>query len=307
MFGRKSLRQFIAVAEELNFRRAAARLHMTQPPLTQAIRRLEEQLGAPLFERSRSGVQLTPAGAALLEGARRLLAQTEGVLEAALRAQQGVTGHLRVSFVPSAGLDLLPRIVQAFRAGHPDVHLELDAQTSAQQFEGLRRGLFDLGVVVSTPGHAGSAEFRVEPLLRAGVCAALPAGHALARRRSLRLATLAAEPFVMLSAAQSPAFTGAVQAACHRAGFVPRVVQEASPIQAVLAMVACGVGVSLVPDAVRSAGNEAVALVALADRPRLEYGLSAVWRGDRESPVLRAFVATAGRCAAAASLPRAPG
>jgi DNA-binding transcriptional LysR family regulator len=293
MFGQKSLRQFIAVAEELNFRRAARRLHITQPPLTQGIQRLEAQLGVPLFERSRSRVSLTPAGAVLLDDARRLLAQTERALESARRAQQGVTGLLRVAFVPSVGLHFLPEIVRSFRERHPEVHLELAAQTSSQQLEGLRRGAFDVGIVVSPSERSPDDAFEFDLLFRADMCTAVPAGHRLARRRRMALAQLANEPFVMLSALQSPAFMGAIYSACSRAGFVPRVVQEASPIQAVLAMVACGVGVSLVPDAVRAAGHEAVAFVSLTDRPKLDYGLSAVWLRERESPLLRSFVEAA--------------
>jgi len=236
MFGQKSLRQFIAVAEELNFRRAARRLHITQPPLTQGIQRLEAQLGATLFERSRSHVALTPAGAVLLEDARRILAQTERAIESARRAQQGVTGLLRVAFVPSVGLHFLPEIVHSFRDRHPEVHLELAAQTSGDQLEGLRRGSFDVGIVVSPARRSSDDEFEFELLFRADICAAVPGGHRLARRRRMALAGLADEPFVMLSSAQSPAYMGAIYSACSRAGFAPRVVQEASPIQAVLAL-----------------------------------------------------------------------
>lgn len=295
MFGQKSLRQFIAVAEELNFRRAARRLHITQPPLTQGIQRLEAQLGATLFERSRSHVALTPAGAVLLEDARRILAQTERAIDSARRAQQGVTGLLRVAFVPSVGLHFLPEIVHSFRDRHPEVHLELAAQTSGDQLEGLRRGSVDVGIVVSPARRSSDDEFEFELLFRADICAAVPGGHRLARRRRMALAGLADEPFVMLSSAQSPAYMGAIYSACSRAGFAPRVVQEASPIQAVLAMVACGVGVSLVPDAVRASGHEAAAFVSLTDRPRLDYGLSAVWLRERDSPLVRNFVAAARR------------
>lgn len=293
MFGQRSLQQFVAVAEELNFRRAAQRLHMTQPPLTQGIQRLEAQLGVRLFDRSRARVALTPAGAALLDGARRLLAQTDSVIETARRAEQGVTGLLRVAFVPSVGLHLLPDVVRSFRERHPGVHLELAAQTSGQQFDALRRGTCDVGIVVSPADLAAHEEFDFELLCRAEMCVAVPAGHRLARRRRVALRDLAHEPFVMLSAVQGPAFLGTVYAACSKAGFMPRVVQEASPIQAVLAMVACGVGVSLVPDAVRAAGHQTVSFLSLSDRPRLDYALSAVWLRERESVLLRRFVAAA--------------
>jgi DNA-binding transcriptional LysR family regulator len=191
------------------------------------------------------------------------------------------------------GLHLLPGIVQSFRHRYPEVHLELAAQTSSQQLDALRRGQADLGIVVSPSDRSAHDEFEFELLFRAGICAALPAGHRLAKRRRMALSELANEGFVMLSAVQSPAFMGSIYAACSRAGFLPRVVQEASPIQAVLAMVACGVGVSLVPDAVRATGHETVAFVGLSDRPRLDYHLSAVWLRERETPLLRAFVRAA--------------
>jgi DNA-binding transcriptional LysR family regulator len=156
MFGQKSLRQFIAVAEELNFRRAAQRLHMTQPPLTQGIQRLEAQLGLQLFDRSQPRVRLTAAGAALLDEARVLLSQTEKAIETARRAERGLTSLLRVSFVPSVGQHLLPDIVLAFRRDHPAAHLELTAQTSSQQLEGLRRGTVDVAIIVS-PARVSSS------------------------------------------------------------------------------------------------------------------------------------------------------
>lgn len=293
MFGQKSLRQFIAVAEELNFRRAAQRLHMTQPPLTQGIQRLEAQLGLQLFDRSQPRVRLTAAGAALLDEARVLLSQTEKAIETARRAERGLTSLLRVSFVPSVGQHLLPDIVLAFRRDHPAAHLELTAQTSSQQLEGLRRGTVDVAIIVSPAERLATDGLGYELLTRAGVCAALPAAHPLARRRRLRLEELAHEPFVLMPAAHSPAFMGSIYSACSKAGFMPRVVQEASPIQAVLAMVACGVGVSLVPDAARLDGRDAVRFVSLVHRPRLDYELSAVWLRGTETPILRQFVALA--------------
>lgn len=293
MFGQKTLRQFIAVAEELNFRRAAQRLHMTQPPLTQSIQRLEAQIGLQLFDRSQSRVSLTPAGAALLDEARLLLSQTDKAIETARRAESGLTSLLRVSFVPSVGQHLLPDIVLAFRRDNPAAHLELTAQTTSQQLEALRRGAIDLAIVVSPADRLASDGISYERLTRAGVCAAVPAGHPLAHRRRLQLAELANQPFVLMPAAHSPAFMGSIYAACSQAGFMPRVVQEASPIQAVLAMVACGVGVSLVPDAVRGEGRDTLRFIPLTRRPRLDYELSAAWLPGTETPVLKQFVALA--------------
>ena len=290
MFGQKALRQYVVLAEELNFRRAAERLHMTQPPLTQSLQRLEAAIGLRLMDRSRSGVRLTAAGAALLEQARLLLAQTEKAIDAARRAEDGFTASLRVSFVPSVGLHMLPAITQDFRKRLPGAHLELTAQTSSQQLEGLRRGVTDVGIVVAGADQTASSDLSLRMLTTAGICAALPAGHRLAQRRRLRLSDLAGESFVLLSASQSPAFMGSIYAACSRAGFFPRVVQEASPIQNVLAMVACGVGISLVPDAASRTGHDAVQFVRLWGPSQPSYELSAVWLKAKESPTLLAFV-----------------
>jgi DNA-binding transcriptional LysR family regulator len=241
----RQLRHFIALAETLNFHRAAERLHMSQPPLSASIRRLEAQLGVPLFVRNRRGTELTPAGAAALEDARRAVFHGEQFARAAQAASRGEAGTLRVGFVGSATYALMPRVLPRFRERYPGVQLALAESTTARIVERVESGDIDVGLVRFPIGRACRA--RVFPVERDVFVAALPAGHRLARKRRLALADLADEPFVMYGAVEVPGLHSAALMACQQAGFLPRVQQDAVQVQTVISLVESGLGVALVP------------------------------------------------------------
>jgi len=241
----RQLRHFLALAESLNFHRAAERLHMAQPPLSASIRRLEELVGVPLFVRNRRGTELTPAGAAALENARRAVFHSEQFALAAQAASRGEAGILRVGFVGSATYALMPRVLPRFRARYPGVQLQLAESTTARIVAMVESGDFDVGLVRFPIGRACKA--RIFPAERDVFMAALSVDHPLARRKGLALADLAGEPFVMYGAMEVPGLHAAALLACQQAGFIPDVQQEAVQVQTLISLVESGLGVALVP------------------------------------------------------------
>jgi DNA-binding transcriptional LysR family regulator len=290
-FAPRQLAQFVAVAETLSFRGAAQRLHMSQPPLTQAIQRLERSLGVKLLERSRASVRLTAAGEVFLEEARRLLARTQDMMEATRRAAEGARGRLRIAFVPSAALRLLPAIIIELRRRYPEIELELRSETTTMQLASLRDDRADAGILV--PPLRDAADLRTTPLRRERIVAAVPASHALAARTAIRLRELAEEPFILFPLSQGPAFLSAILLACRRAGFFPRVVQEAAQVQMILTLVACGMGVSLVPAAMRAVQQFNVRYLEIRDRALPDYQLAAAIRRNADNVVLGRFLEVA--------------
>jgi DNA-binding transcriptional LysR family regulator len=288
----RRLRHFAVLAETLNFRRAAERLHMAQPPLSVSIRKLESELGAPLFIREPAGVSLTAAGKAALGPARALLhqhEQTSGQLRnAALGAAQGTGGMLRIGFVGSASHGLLQRVLPRFRAGHPGVTLQLREATSVQIAQLLEDRVLDVGIV-RVPLLRSTAA-RLTPLVEEHFVAALPREHPLARRKRLALHHLAQEPFVMYNAAEAGGLQAAAMLACQRAGFVPQVAQQATQVQTVLALVESGLGVALVPAVMKRHRSEAIVYRQLADAPDTSrIGLSLAHMDGLDSEAVRRF------------------
>ena len=243
-------RQFATLADELHFGRAAARLHMTQPPLTQAIANLEQQLGVRLFDRTKRSVQLTPAGAALLPGVQALLEHARALPAQARAAAEGTTGRLRLAFVSTVGFSLLPSWVRAFRAQHPQVELELVEATGDIQLELLARGEADAGFMLHSPGAppVGLEHLRIarEPLVLA-----LAAVHRLARARAIALPDVLAEPLVIFPRRIVPSLHDAIFALYHAHGRVPAVAQEAIQMQTIVNLAAAGLGIAWVPESVR--------------------------------------------------------
>lgn len=286
--GHRQLQQFVAVAEELSFRKAARRLHMSQPPLTQAIRRLEHNIGVRLFERGRNGVSLTAGGQVFLEDAKRMLERMQGMIGAARRAADGTRGRLRISFVPSAALGLVPLIVTEFRRRYPEVALELHGDTTTAQLDSLRAGRTDVGIVV--PPLRDATDIRVTPLCRERLVAAVPSAHRLGAGRSIRLEQLADEPFVLFPLSQGPAFLSAILLACRRAGFFPKVVQESPQMQMIVTLVACGIGVSLVPAAIAVVQRANVSYLDIRGRFKPQYELAAASLKQADNPALARFL-----------------
>ncbi len=298
-------RQFVAVADELHFGRAAARLHMTQPPLTQAIAGLERLLGARLFDRTKRSVTLTATGAALLPEVRDLLVRAQALPRRARAAAAGEVGRLRLAFVSTVGFDLLPRWVSTFRQAWPGVALELIEATGDVQQQLLDQGEVDAGFLLHAPGFLplGLAQLSLsqEPMVLA-----LPHTHALAGSAELPLDAVLAEPLVMFPRRILPSVFDAVFGLYHAAGRSPQVAQEAIQMQTIVNLVSAGLGVAWVPESVRQFQRPGVvyrsvyAPSALV-MPTCETSL--VWRASAVTPALARLLDFA-RVASAAS-PRA--
>lgn len=288
----RQLRQFVAVAEELSFRGAALRLHVSQPPLSVAVQRLEASLGVTLMERSRHGVRLTAAGAAFLREAQRTLRQVEVAADVARRAAAGKFGTLSLSFVPSAGLEVVPRLLRKFHSNYPDVKLVLRSATTSRQMEALVNGTTDLAVVV--PPLYDAQDFQLETCATQDLVLAVPQYHPLAGRKQVQLASLAAESFIGFTFEEGPGFESVVLAACRESGFIPNFVEMAAQMQTILALVDSGLGVALVPQAMRAVRLEHVAYLQVRrGRVPLRYALQLAYRPSNSNPALHAFMAMA--------------
>ena len=243
-------RQFVAVGEELHFSRAATRLNMTQPPLTQAIAQLEALLAVRLFDRTRRSVALTSAGVALLPQARDLLNRAQALPMQARAAAAGEVGRLRLAFVSTVGYSLLPRWVQGFRARFPAVTLELVEATGDVQLQQLERGEIDAGFMLHSPGFEppGLSNLRVasEPLV-----VAVPDAHRLATAQPLVLAEVLAEPLIIFPRRIVPSLFDAIFGMYHAVDRSPFIAQEAIQMQTIVNLVSAGLGIAWVPESVR--------------------------------------------------------
>ena len=282
----RHLRYFVAVAEELHFRRAAERLHMSQPPLSQQIRRLEEDVGATLLTRNQRRVELTAAGAAYYARARDILDAVEDAAREARRVQRGEVGRLDVGFVGSAVYSIVPELLRAFRAAYPEVGLRLRELGTSEQLRRLEDGGLDVGFLRSPGGRPG---LTIETVLREPVVVALPDGHRLAAAAEVRVEELAGEPLVLMTRAGAPGLRDALAPVTEGLG-EEAIVQEVAEMQTVIGLVAAGVGISLVPDSVRALARSGVVYRPLDGEPP-QVALSAAWRTGDESPVLAAFLA----------------
>jgi DNA-binding transcriptional LysR family regulator len=242
------LRYFVAVAEELHFGRAAERLHVAQPGLSQQIRALERQLGVQLLERTSRQVRLTPAGALLLGEARRIIAQTERAVDHVRRAGLGQAGRITLAAIGSATFDVVPRLLREHRRRYPEVEVLLREMSTPAQVHALRGGEIDVGIL-RLPADTGELVTHVVREERMALM--LPEGHPLAARRRVSLRGLAREPLIVFPAAPRPSWADTVIRACREAGFEPRVAQEAMESATVVSFVAAGIGVAPVPDGLR--------------------------------------------------------
>jgi len=246
----RHLRYFVVLAEELHFGRAAARLAISQPPLSVAIRQLEDSVGAQLCERNSKSVRLTPAGHALEQSARRLLRQAEEAAVQARDISQGLAGRLRIGFVGAMLYRGLPQALRRFQQRHPAVRVILSELNSAEQLGELLHDQLDVGFVHTQRVPPG---LRQVLLLSEPFVACLPAEHPLARRRAIAPAQLQGEPFVLFARSVSPDYHERILAICAQAGFRPEMRHEVRHWLSVVSLVSQGMGVALVPDAMRRA------------------------------------------------------
>jgi DNA-binding transcriptional LysR family regulator len=283
------LRYFIAVAERLHFGRAAAALHISQPPLSRAVRSLETTLGVPLLTRTRRRVELTPEGARLLDEARRTLTQLERAVQELRGMAAGEQGRLRIGFVSLADFGVLPGLLRAFKSAHPGVRLALREMLSPEQSAALAAGDLDFGLLL--PPVPDTLEHVV--VQRERFVAALPAQHRLARERGrLAMSALAGESFVMVPREIAPGLYDIVAGLAARAGISLNVAQEAIQMQTVVSLVSSGLGAAIVPASLANLGRRGVVYRPLADRhPALELWLA--WPPGALSAAGREFIAQA--------------
>jgi DNA-binding transcriptional LysR family regulator len=285
----RHLRYFIAVAEELHFGRAAERLCIAQPPLSQQIQQLERELGFALFHRAHRRVQLTAAGALFLEEARQLLAHLEKGVQAGRRVARGEVGWLGIGFVGSATYDVLPAILSAFREQYPEVELVLRELVSARQAQALRERRIQVGF--ARPALQ-EEDLLSETIVREPLLVALPEAHPRAVADLLPLRALADEPFILFPRHPRPSYADYVHSVCEQAGFSPRTVQETAEIHTAISLVAAGLGITLVPASIRSLRRPGVVYRPLeAPLPMTE--LTVAYRREEDSPVLHAFLRVA--------------
>ncbi len=291
----RQLRYFVTVAEELHFGRAAARLHMTQPPLSQTIQALEELLGAPLFLRTRRSVALTPAGDALLPEARRMLAQAAELPDLVRRAASGETGRISLAFVSSADYSVLPPFLRSYRAAFPQVQINLQEATSDLQFDDLLHNRIDAGLLIPPLPDKARAELDYMKVLSEPLILAAPAGLAALKGGGpadggpVWLKDLPPLPLIIFPRPIAPSLHDAILACFRAAGITPEIGQQAIQMQTIVSLVSAGMGLALVPQSVSNLMRPGVEYRSLHDpSPQVETGLA--WRRDNRSPVLLGFL-----------------
>lgn len=282
----RHLRYFVALAEALHFRRAAERLSIAQPALSQQIQQLERELGVQLLERTQRRVALTEAGTVFLERARLTLSEAAEAVRLARLAGRGEVGHLGVGAVTSALYGVFPDVVREFRQRYPDVHLTLHELPGNEQTRALRAGRIQVSFL-RPPIEEDDIAVRV--ITREPWVVALPTTHRFAGRPRLSLRSLAAEPFISFPRELAPVLYDRVIAMCQRAGFSPHIVQEAQ-MQTIVSLVAAGTGVALVPATLQNLSRKGLVYKPLSGvSSKLELGVA--WRRDDRSPLLAAFLA----------------
>jgi DNA-binding transcriptional LysR family regulator len=286
----RQLRYFVVLAEELHFGRAAARLHMTQPPLSQSIQGLEAELGTLLFNRTRRSVALTPAGAALLPQIQRLLQVAQSLPAIARRAAAGESGRLALSFVSTADYSVLPTFLRDFRQRYPQVQIDLREATSDVQLDELADGRIDVGLLIPPLPDRLKAEIAYVPVIAEPLVLAAPQGlPALRGKQPVALATLSELPLIIFPRRIAPALHDAILSCFQSAGLTPHIGQEAIQMQTIVGLVSAGMGIALVPQSVSNLKRPGVEYRTLSDQtPLVETGIA--WRHDNASPVLHAFL-----------------
>ena len=244
----RHLRYFIAVAEELHFTRAAQRLHLGQPPLSAQIQALEREVGAQLLERTKRSVRLTDAGKLFLEDARRILALSEQAGENARRADRGEIGQLRVGFTSSMPFsEILPRVVNLYRRRYPQVNLSLQEMATMRQIEAIANRVLDIGFI-RTPEFEVDAGVQLTTLRHDPLVLVLPTTHRLARRKTVAIADLKDEPFVIYSRDVGTGLHTRLMNLCRSEGFELTIAQEAREASTIIGLVAAGCGISVLPE-----------------------------------------------------------
>ncbi len=285
----RHLRYFIAVADTLSFSRAAERLRMAQPPLSQQIQALEAELGVTLFDRKKRPLQLTLAGQAFVEEARSLLAQLEQAVHKTQRIHQGDVGALTVSFSSSIANGVLPDILRSFRQHYPEIKLILREENSAFQLQGLRDHKTDVMFAYQYHDVAEASDLEVLPLTEEPLMVVLPENHLLSGYSKISLSDLVEEEFVLPLHQVVSGLPEQIYQICSQVGFVPKVAQEAIFMVTILGLVAAEVGISILPASVRNLQRKGVVYRPLQEQTPATR-LTAIWRRNHSSTILRQFL-----------------
>jgi DNA-binding transcriptional LysR family regulator len=285
----RHLRYFVAVAEELHFGKAATRLAIVQPSLSQQIRQLEDELGFPLFQRTKRSVELTEAGKVFLLAARSILSQVQEAKRAAQRAYRGEEGRLVVGYTSSSTYDLLPLMLRVYRERFPHIEVVLRELTTHEQVRALEGEYIQVGLL-RLPINAPLLDIEIvrqEPI----VCV-LPEEHPLAVRERIAVSLLAQEPFVLQSRHRGAGYYVELMKLCLTSGFSPNVIQEVTELHAIVGLVAAGIGVSLVPLSTQNIRSQGVVYRELeGTAPMTEMAVA--WRRDAHSAIVQNFLTVA--------------
>jgi len=289
----RHLRYFVAVADELNFTRAAQRVGITQPSLSSQIRQLEAEMGTPLLRRETRGIELTDAGKLMLEEARVILTQVERAKTGVARRARGETGKINIGAAGATYFHpLIPAIIREFKKKHPDVVLTPEESNTSLLLARLRAGAIDLAFV--RPPFADTDGLSFEPLVKEPILMVLPVAHPLAHSKSAPLSALAREHIILFTRTINPPVYDAILATFVRAGLSPRLAQEAPQVASAIPMVAAGLGVTLVPQSMSRLHPDGVVFVPV-EEPVLPAEICLAYRRTRRSAAVRNFVTLARR------------
>jgi DNA-binding transcriptional LysR family regulator len=294
----RQLRYFVAVAEELHFGRAAVRLHISQPPLSQQIRNLEDILGVSLFKRDKKRIELTFAGQVFLDSARKLLEQSQWAIQTVRRAAKGEVGTLVIGYassIPFSGL--IGRVVREFRRQRPDVQLRIKEMRAIEQIQALLERDIDIGFV-REPLRQTHPQVESRCVYREAFVVAMPTDHPLSNTPSVRLADLRHDAFVLYPRDSGTVLYDQVIHLCHGAGFFPNVIQETPQFASVLDLVSAGLGVTIVPASTAQSSSPLVRFCPISDTVE-QTAVSMIYRKEETSAALGAFLALAQQAAPA--------
>lgn len=281
----RHLRYFVTLAEELHFGRAAERLHIAQPPLSQQIRQLETELGFELFHRTKRKVQLTEAGQVFFDEVQQIFKQLEQAIQIGRQTSRGEMGQLVVGFVSSAPYNILPRILRTFRSSVPEVRLELHELTTNEQFRWLRESRIDVGFVRPPVEDT----FNFETIFQESLVVALPDTHLLANNNNVSLRSLKSEPFILFPRLLAPGLYDLIISLCQQAGFSPNVTQEAIQMQTIVSLVAGGLGIAIVPESLQNLQRTGV-VYKIIQEPTPKTAIAIIWRQNDRSATVQKFL-----------------
>ena len=282
----RHLRYFVTLAEELHFGRAAERLHIAQPPLSQQIRQLEVELGFQLFHRTKRTVQLTEAGQVFLGEVQQIFQQLDRAIQVGRKTSRGEMGQLVVGFVSSTAYNVLPTILRTFRTRVPDVSLELHELSTEQQLQWLREGRIDVGFLRPP---VDEDTFSVATIFQEPLVVALAETHPLANGASGSLRSLSSELFIFFPRSIAPGLYDQIISLCQQADFSPTVAQEAMQMQTIVSLVAAEMGIAIVPESLQHLQRTGVVYKAIQE-PTSKVAIAMIWRCNDTSPTVQRFL-----------------